>query len=261
MTSAQQAILTDLKTHGPATAAVIAERTGLGYSTVTASLRKIAGAGQVHRDDTSTWTVAEPAGPTETTTPAATDPAFAAADPAEHGGSADPTTPATRQPDDHAEPQPERAELAAADHDPDEPAAAAQSQPEQAEEPEPADDNETTGPNGPDEDHPISSPATTSAIADSGQPAAVPEDTPRRRYTRSGKPVRKKHQLQTEVLAYLTAHPGQQLTPHTIGKAIDAADGAVINACNKLAHDAKIQRVETTKAMFIYAPDDTTDVS
>ncbi|MCP2323634.1 type IV secretory pathway VirB10-like protein [Hamadaea flava] len=269
MTSAQQTILTDLQTHGPATPAVIAERTGLGYSTVTASLRKIAAAGHVHRDDASIWTAAEPTESTEPTPSATATAAATIADGTDSTEPASPSAPADERADEDTEPQPETSDPAAAAHEPDDRTTAAalsqreeDEQPEEPERPEVDEEpeqSERTGPIGPDEADGDSSVDDTATPDGGGPPDAdAPADKPRRPYTRSGKPIRKKHQLQAEVLAYLTAHPGQQVTPHTIGKAIDAADGAVINACNKLAHEAKIQRVETTKAMFVYDPDDTT---
>lgn len=55
-TPTQAKILDAVAASGPATAQHIAEITGLGYSTVTAQLRKLATAGLVQRQHDSTWT-------------------------------------------------------------------------------------------------------------------------------------------------------------------------------------------------------------
>jgi MarR family len=240
MSSARESILTDLHTHGPATAATIADRTGLGYSTVTATLRRLAAAGHAHRDGTNNWTaVADTSAPPAA---AATSDVVAASDPEPAGPDAQAVEPA-----DPADTDVEHAD-GPADGEPQQPHAAGPAE-------------------SPDRNDPNHDPAPSTNLLDrhgDRDPGAgrdpdaersdgdVAASTPRRRYNRSGKPVRKKKQLQNEVLAYLTARPGQQLTPHAIAKAVDAADGAVINACNKLAHDGAIERVETTKAMFVY---------
>lgn len=56
--------------------------------------------------------------------------------------------------------------------------------------------------------------------------------TPRR--SRSGKPHAHPGELRAKVAAHLTSHPGLQLTPHEVGKAIGHSAGAVANALDKL---------------------------
>jgi len=233
MTSAQETILTALRAHGPATAAVIAERTGLGYSTVTASLRKLAAAGHVHRDDTNTWTAA-----TDTSTPPA----------AQVVPTAGPLGAAVTEP--QATPlAPDPASIEAADQSDADIEHTGDPTGVELRQPEPASPVEAVTTHQDDPHHNPEPGIDADAQQSDGDLAA---SKPRRRYTRSGKPVRKKKQLQGEVLAYLTARPGQPVTPHTIAKDVDATGGAVINACTKLAHDGAIERVETTKAMFVY---------
>jgi DNA-binding MarR family transcriptional regulator len=234
LTPTQQTVIDAVSTHGPVPAARVAELTGLAYSTVTALLRKLADAGHVHRDQSNEWTT--PSQPT------ASDRDSGQA--ANHTGTAS----ATVTPDNSAHTDWQQSE-ATANTEPDQttPSPDTAAPQDQADDPEhvhaPSDvdghngDSETATSHGPDKPNPD-----------------YATSTPRRPYRRSGKPPRARGQLRQEVLAYLTAQPGQELTPHQIAKHIDASDGAVSNACSKLAHNGDVQRVEGDKAAFVYKP-------
>jgi hypothetical protein len=101
--STAERILAALAALGPATAARIAEHTGLGYSTVTARLRKLATAGQAthHRPDDGPLTWRRTSDPTHTDPapapvgdPTRTDPAPAVAGEHPHAAAAPIATPA-----------------------------------------------------------------------------------------------------------------------------------------------------------------------
>ncbi|MEU8075970.1 hypothetical protein AB0B31_11010 [Catellatospora citrea] len=103
---------------------------------------------------------------------------------------------------------------------------------------------------------PASTPATPTpepepapAEPDSAQPG-TPAPAARRPYRRSERPRLAKGELQAMVLRYLRQHPEQEFGPTGVAKALDRADGAVINALNKLAADGLAIRTQDTPARF-----------
>jgi hypothetical protein len=215
---------------GQATAAEVAEHAGLGYSTVTARLRKLAEAGTVHKQTSGT-------GPTR----------WRPADPA-----AEPDTqPEPVNPPEEAEPdQPEstvneasaseqvQAEPDQAGHDPTEPTTV-----------EPGtgrDPASRAAPSGADAtgDH-----ATSDASHE--EPAAAPtghDAKPAGGTTATRRPPGK---LREQVLGVLQDHPDQPFTPHQISKLLDgASSGAIVLACRKLAGEGSVKQVRERPATF-----------
>src|SRR6266511_601271 len=99
--------------------------------------------------------------------------------------------------------------------------------------------------------------------ADNGQtPTATPPRTPRRAKadTTSASPTvnpisgterLQPGKLQEQVLAYLTGHAGEELSPSQIAKALGRSSGAVGNGLESLAKDGEVQKTRQTPRRFM----------
>ncbi|GAB4054767.1 MarR family transcriptional regulator [Catellatospora paridis] len=81
-----------------------------------------------------------------------------------------------------------------------------------------------------------------------------PAPNGRRPYRRTGTPRLAKGELRGLVLDYLREHPDLEFGPTAIAKALGRADGAVINACNKLAANGQALRTQDAPARFKATP-------
>ncbi|MEH0931412.1 MarR family transcriptional regulator [Micromonospora sp. CPCC 205558] len=290
--SALDRVAAALATLGQDTAAAIAQRAGVGYSTATKRLRSLAEAGQaepLRADDGRTlWQhVANAAtstdgGPPAATTDARRDPPSAVTDdnadeahgPDEVPGPAEAAnTASVASPDEGSTSlQPDDERLRAPDSDAGRPAL--QDPPAQ---PDRVPDASTTTPAEAGEASPADAENPPAADA-SGQADSAPsldpggsDDTvvpssPSEALSASdgGKPRRSKGSLRRAILDVLEAHPGQPFKTSQLCKAIDqakegtdsakASAGAVVNAVHKLVTDGVAVQIAERPATFQLAP-------
>ncbi|MEU5931102.1 MarR family transcriptional regulator [Micromonospora sp. NPDC047187] len=289
--SALDKVAAALAALGQDTAAAIAQRAGVGYSTATKRLRTLAEAGQaepLRADDGRTlWrhlpnpaTNTDSGDPPATTTDARRDPPPAltndngdeahapdeAPGPAEAANTAMAASPddesTSLQPDGGRPPAPDsdvsRPALqdppAKPDHVPDAPTTteASEASPADAENPPAADASGQTEP-GPSLDP-----------TDSDEPIAPSRPSEAPSASGGGKPRRSKGSLRGAILDVLEAHPGQPFKTSELCKAIDQANegtdsakasaGAVVNAVHKLVADGVAVQVAERPATFQLAP-------
>ncbi|RQW94199.1 MarR family transcriptional regulator [Micromonospora inaquosa] len=291
--SALDKVAAALAALGQDTAAAIAQRAGVGYSTATKRLRTLAEAGQAkplraddgptlwrHLPNTTTSTDSDD--PQATTTDARQDPPPALTDdnadeahgpdgapgPAEEANTASAARPdeesTSLQPDDERRPAPDsdagRPALqdppAKPDHVPDAPTTT----PAEAGEASPA-----------DAENPPAAAAYGQADSapsldptDSDEPIAPSSPTEAPSASDGGKPRRSKGSLRGAILDVLEAHPGQPFKTSQLCKAIDQANedtdsakasaGAVVNAVHKLVTDGVAVQIAERPATFQLAP-------
>ncbi|MGC4815095.1 MarR family transcriptional regulator [Micromonospora sp. DT228] len=289
--SALDKVAAALAALGQDTAAAIAQRAGVGYSTATKRLRTLAEAGQsepLRADDGRTlWRhVANAANSTDsgdpqaTTTDARSDPPPALTDdngdeahgpdeapgPAEAANAASVARPddesTSLQPDDERRPASDsdagrpvlQDPLAKPDHVPEAPTTteASEASPADAENP-PAADASGQVELGPSLDP-----------AGSDEPIAPSSPSEAASASGGGKPRRSKGSLRGAILDVLEAHPGQPFKTSELCKAIDQANegtdsakasaGAVVNAVHKLVTDGVAVQVAERPATFQLAP-------
>jgi DNA-binding MarR family transcriptional regulator len=256
-------VLAALADLGEATAAAIAEKAGLGYSTVTPKLRAWEDAGQAemyHNEHTSQrlWRLTE-AGMATTATPTrhTIAPTGGGTDPAPA-----PTKPASRRRAATVEPEQQRRGT-------DEPDAA---------DPVRSDDGDPAAPTPPpdtapdDGTQPTAAPAAATSAEDRAdapptgaaddQPAPGDDDTNEATSDSTSEAVPKRRRpkgaLEASALKILQANPGTEYKVGEMKTAIDDADadtgypraseGATSNALDKLARENKAVRVEGRKA-------------
>jgi DNA-binding transcriptional ArsR family regulator len=228
----QDKVLAALATLGQATANEIADQAGLGYSTVTARLRKLAEAGTVHKQPSGT-------GPTSWCL------ADAAAEP-DNQSELENRSELENQPE--SEDQPEEAEPIVNEVD--------EAEPDEAEhdlaaptEVEPGTDRDTA------------SQAPPSAVDATGEDAisdatlkepttkpAGPDPKPTGGTPGTRRPPGK---LREQVLGVLQDHAGGTLTPHQISKLLGgASSGAIVLACRKLVGEGSAKQVRERPATF-----------
>lgn len=256
LTPAAERVCNALSEHPGATAAELADASGLTRQAVGVALGALAGLGLARKQQPDRADGAKGKGKLPalwyTTTPADPDPAAAA-----QTGQSDPDANAqvSDLPDAQvlAAPGTDQPETA----DPEDPGpAAAHRQPRgrarTSPVTEPAPGASQTLTPAPDERAPALTEAkqSTASAADAHSPAdperlapviALPTarasadaGTSTPRVTKSGKPVRAKGELYDEVAAYLAAHPDQAPTAGQVGRAINASPGAVTLVFNKL---------------------------
>ncbi|WP_026284526.1 hypothetical protein [Salinispora arenicola] len=270
---------------GQGTAAAIAERAGIGYSTATKKLRVLEEAGQVEpyrADDGRTlWRRAASAASSTDgdDAPASTSdakpfdaPAPPSGEDEGHEQPDEPSTPAddTTEPDEPTAARPHDADAASPDagvdrptlHDPPDesptgPAPSAEVDDKRDEPAETAgmsDSNVATVDETDTGDTPASTDDSVSASAPAEDPSASTD----------GKPRRSKGTLRGAILDVLEAHPDQQFKTSQLCKAIDKANecsgsakasaGAVVNAVHKLVADNLAVQVVERPAAFQLAP-------
>ncbi|MEU7800712.1 hypothetical protein AB0B10_15715 [Micromonospora arborensis] len=290
--SALDKVAAALAALGQDTAAAIAQRAGVGYSTATKRLRTLAEAGQAeplraddgptlwrHLPNTTTSTDSDD--PPATTTDARRDPPPALTDdnadeahgpddapePAEEANTASAARPddesTSLQPDDERRPTPDsdagpalQDPPAKPDNVPDAPttthAEADEASPADAENPPAADAS------GQADSAPSLDPAGSDDTAAPSSPSEAAKASG------GGKPRRSKGSLRGAILDVLEAHPGQPFKTSQLCKAIDQANvgtdsarasaGAVVNAVHKLVTDGVAVQVAERPATFQLAP-------
>ncbi|MEU8015957.1 MarR family transcriptional regulator [Micromonospora parva] len=289
--SALEKVAAALAALGQDTAAAIAQRAGVGYSTATKRLRTLAEAGQAeplraddgptlwrHLPNTATSTDSDD--PQAATTDARRDPPALTDDNADeaHGpdeapgpaeaantamaaGPDDEST--SLQPDDARRPTPDsdagpalQDPPAQPDNVPDAPttthAEAGEASPADAENPPAADASGQAEPG----------PSLDLASSDETGAPSSPSDAPS--VSGGGKPRRSKGSLRGAILDVLEAHPGQPFKTSQLCKAIDQANegtdsakasaGAVVNAVHKLVTDGVAVQIAEKPATFQLAP-------
>ncbi|WP_026254915.1 hypothetical protein [Salinispora arenicola] len=270
---------------GQGTAAAIAERAGVGYSTATKKLRVLEEAGQAEpyraEDGRTLWRRAASAASSTDgdDAPASTSDAKPLDAPAPPSGEDEgheqpdePSTPAddTTEPDEPTAARPHDADAASSDagvdrptlHDPPDesptgPAPSAEVDDKRDEPAETAgmsDSNAATVDETDTGDTPASTDDSVSASAPAEDPSASTD----------GKPRRSKGTLRGAILDVLEAHPDQQFKTSQLCKAIDKANegsgsakasaGAVVNAVHKLVADNLAVQVVERPAAFQLAP-------
>ncbi|MEW2427803.1 MarR family transcriptional regulator [Micromonospora sp. NPDC047644] len=278
---------------GQDTAAVIAQRAGVGYSTATKRLRALAAAGQaesLRADDGPTlWrhlpntaTSTDSGDPPATTNEARRDPLPAVADddadeahgtgdapgPAEEADTAMVAGPGDEstslQPDDDRRPTPDGVAGRPARQDPpanpnNVPDAPTTTHAE-AGEASPADAENPGAADGAGQadSGPRLAPASSDGTGASSSPFEAPSASG------GGKPRRSKGSLRGAILDVLEAHPGQPFKTSELCKAVDLANegtdsakasaGAVVNAVHKLVTDGVAVQVVEKPATFQLAP-------
>ncbi|MFG1842891.1 MarR family transcriptional regulator [Micromonospora sp. NPDC049175] len=287
--SALDKVAAALAALGQDTAAAIAQRAGVGYSTATKRLRTLAEAGQAeplraddgptlwrHLPDTTTSTDSDV--PPATTTDARRDPppaltddnaneahAPGAAEEANTAMAARPDDEATSlQPDDERRPTPDsdagRPALqdppAKPDNVPDAPTTTLTEAGEDS--PADAEDSAAADASGQADSRPSLDPAGSDDTVASSSPSEAPSASG------GAKPRRTKGSLRGAILDVLEAQPGQPFKTSQLCKAIDQANegtdsakasaGAVVNAVHKLVTDGVAIQVAEKPATFQLAP-------
>ncbi|MGC4864687.1 MarR family transcriptional regulator [Micromonospora sp. DT53] len=291
--SALDKVAAALAALGQDTAAAIAQRAGVGYSTATKRLRTLAEAGQaesLRADDgrtlwrhlPNTTTSTDSGDPQATTTDARRDPPSAVTDddadeahgpdgapgPAEEANTAMAARPddesTSLQPDDERRPTPDgyagRPALQDPPAKPDRVPDAPTTRQAEAGEASPAD---AENPGAADASGQAES-APNLDPAGSDEPAAPSSPSDAASASGGGKPRRSKGSLRGAILDVLEAHPGQPFKTSELCKAIDQANegtdsakasaGAVVNAVHKLVTDGVAVQVAEKPATFQLAP-------
>ncbi|WP_371409316.1 MarR family transcriptional regulator [Micromonospora zamorensis] len=275
------------------TAAAIAQRAGVGYSTATKRLRTLAEAGQAeplrvddgrtlwrHLSNTTTSTDSDD--PPATTTDARRDPPPALTDdnadeaygpgealgPAEAASAAMPAGPddesTSPQPDDERRPTPDSDAGQPAQQDPpakpdNVPDAPTTTHAEAGEaSPADAENPAAADASGQADPGPSLDPADSDDTVASSSPSEAPSASG------AGTPRRSKGSLRGAILDVLEAHPGQPFKTSQLCRAIDQANegtdsakasaGAVVNAAHKLVADGVAVQVAEKPATFQLAP-------
>lgn len=207
----QDKVLAALAALGQATANEIADRAGLGYSTVTARLRKLAEAGTVHKQPSgaghTSWCMTDPAAEPDNQPEAEDQPG----------------------PDNHPE----------AGEQPD------QAEPDQAE--PVVDEVGGAEPGGAEHDQT----AATRVEPGTDQEPAAPASHETEAAGATPGPRRPPGKLREQVLGVLQDHPEEAFTPHQISKLLGgASSGAIVLACRKLVSEGNARQVRERPATF-----------
>ena len=290
--SALDKVAAALAALGQDTAAVIAERAGVGYSTATKRLRTLAEAGRaepVCADDGRTlWrhlaTAAASTGsddPPAITTAASSDPAAPLGHDADEAQEPDETTApaeatdtveAARPDDESTGTEPDEARRPTPDGEADRPAlqdpptradsvpGAPPTTPAEGAQASPvgAEDLVAVAPTG----RAGSEPSPNPMVSDDSEANRGPAEAVRA--SGGGKPRRSKGSLRGAILDVLETHPGQRFKTSELCKAVDQANegtgsakasaGAVVNAVHKLITDGAAVQVVEKPATFQLAP-------
>ncbi|MBQ0977887.1 MarR family transcriptional regulator [Micromonospora sp. M61] len=285
--SALDKVAAALAALGPDTAAAIAQRAGVGYSTATKRLRTLAEAGQAESwradDGRTLWrhlphtaTSTDSDDPPATTTDARRDPPPAVTDDdtdEAHGPAEGANTASVARPNHESTgPQPVGDRRPAPDGDAgrqalqDPPA-----QPDSVPDPPTTTQAETGEASLADAENPAAADASGQADsrpsldpAGSDDTAASSSPTEAPSASGSGTPRRSKGSLRGAILDVLEAHPGQPFKTSQLCRAIDQANeatdsakasaGAVVNAVHKLVTDGVAVQVAEKPATFQLAP-------
>ena len=291
--SALDKVAAALAALGQDTAAAIAQRAGVGYSTATKRLRTLAEAGQAeplrvddgrtlwrHLSNTATSTDSDDRPATTTDARRDPPPALTDDDADEADGPDEPPNrqrrrapPSAARPDDEStSPQPDDARRPTPDSDAGQPAQ--QDPPRQAgQRPRRTDHNARGGRRGfpADAENPAAAdasgqadPGTSLDPADSDDTVASSSPSEAPSASGRGKPRRSKGSLRGAILDVLEAHPGQPFKTSQLCRAIDQANegtdsakasaGAVVNAVHKLVTDGVAVQVAEKPATFQLAP-------
>ncbi|RKF23640.1 MarR family winged helix-turn-helix transcriptional regulator [Micromonospora globbae] len=252
-------VLAALAELGEATAAAVADKAGLGYSTATAKLRALEHTGQAEpirtEDKRAVWRLTD-AGRTTVGADHSFPPAH------DTGTDAPPEAPAQTTPDD--DPAEERNTTEDADTADEEPPTP---QPDDPTGTAPSAASRATA-DAPSQAHGGAAEPAVASDADSEHPSAASESDPAAPAAEAGTSTagsrRTKGSLRGAVLDILEAHPDRAYKTSELCKLIDAANagtdakkasaGAVVNAADKLVNDGKAVRTVDKPATFQLAP-------